>query len=198
MQRPFHTWKLALSLLCLLVPTPLLAQTDWGNITGVVTDPSGAVLSGAEITILAVATNTAKTTTSSSSGQYNVPLAPGAYQVQVSLAGFKKFLANNVVVTAATAVRLDIQMEVGGLTEVVSITPDAARLQTENAKISTSVQNRLVDELPLVVGGALRSPFDLVSITAESKGRGTQLSLGGGQAAAWDATLDGISVTTNR
>jgi hypothetical protein len=198
MQRSLRTRKLVLLLVCLLIPSPLLAQSDWGNITGVVTDASGAVVAGAAVTIMSTATNTAKTTISSSSGQYNLPLAPGAYQVQVSLSGFKKYLATNVVVTAATAVRLDIRLEVGGVTEVVTVTPDAAHLQTENAKISTSVQNRLVDELPLVVGGALRSPFDLVSITPESKGRGNALSLGGGQAAAWDATLDGVSVTTNR
>jgi outer membrane receptor protein involved in Fe transport len=198
MQRTSHRRQLAFVLFCLLVPFPLFAQTDWGNITGVVTDPSGAIIAGAEITILATATNTAKTTTSSSSGQYNIPLAPGVYQVQVNSTGFKKYVANNVVVTAATAIRLDIKLELGGLTEVVSVTPDVARLQTENAKISTSVENRLVDELPLVVGGALRSPFDLVTITAESKGRGNTLMLGGGQAAAWNATLDGVSVTTNR
>src|SRR5262249_909663 len=149
-------------------------------------------------TITASATNTGKTTTSNSSGQYNVPLAPGAYQVQVTHAGFKKYQAMNVIVTAATAVRLGIRLEVGGLTEGGSITPGAAGVQTENAKISTAVENRLVDELPLVGGGALRSPFDLVTITAESKGRGNALVLGGGQAAAWNATLDGVSVTTNR
>src|SRR5262245_26151387 len=198
MRKSSRLQKLAFVFICLLLPGAIFAQSDWGNITGVVTDPSGSVLAGAEITIVAVATNTSKTTTSSSSGQYNVPLAPGAYQVQVSMSGFKKYVANNLVVTASTALRLDIKLEVGGLTEVVSITPDAARLQTENAKISTSVENRLVDELPLVVGGAMRSPFDLVTITAESKGRGNSLSLGGGQAAAWNATLDGISVNTNR
>jgi len=153
---------------------------------------------GAEVAITAIATNATKTTISGEGGQYNIPLAPGAYRIQVSLRGFKKYLADNVVVTASTSVRLDIKLELGELSEIVSVTPDLARLQTENAKISTSVQNRLVDELPLVVGGALRSPFDLVGITAESKGRGNALSLGGGQAAAWDATLDGISVTTNR
>ncbi|MBI3681716.1 MAG: TonB-dependent receptor [Acidobacteria bacterium] len=64
--------------------------------------------------------------------------------------------------------------------------------------MTTAVQNRLVDELPLVVGGALRSPFDLVSITPEARGGGSQLALGGGQARAWEATLDGVSVATNR
>src|SRR5262245_34419325 len=198
MQRRSQLQKLAIAFVCLLAPIPLFAQTEWGNITGVVTDPSGAVIAGAEIAIVATATNTAKTTISGTGGQYNIPVAPGAYQVQVSLPGFKKYLADNVVVTAATTVRLDIKLEVGALTEVVSVTPDLARLQTENAKITTAVQNRLVDELPLVVGGALRSPFDLVTITAESKGRNNTLSLGGGQAAAWNATLDGLSVTTNR
>src|SRR5262245_47928063 len=198
MQRMSRIQILAIAIVCLLAPIPALAQTEWGNITGVVTDPSGAVVAGAEITILATATNVAKTTISETGGQYNVPLAPGIYQIQVSLPGFKKYQAGNVVVTAATTVRLDIKLEVGAISEVVSVTPDLARLQTENAKITTAVQNRLVDELPLVVGGALRSPFDLVSITPEARGARDQLALGGGQTRAWEATLDGISVATNR
>src|SRR5581483_7367014 len=60
------------------------------------------------------------------------------------------------------------------------------------------VQNKLVDELPLVVGGALRSPFDLVSTVPEAKGSGSAISLGGGEAGSWGATLDGLSVNTNR
>jgi hypothetical protein len=182
----------------LAAPLSLRGQSEWGNITGVVADPTHAMIPGAEITIVATATNVTKTTVSGAGGEYNVPVPPGRYQVQVSLPGFKKYVADNVVVTAATTVRLDIKLELGQLSDVVEVSPDLARLQTENAKISTAVQNRLVDELPLVVGGALRSPFDLVTITAESKGRTNALSLGGGQAAAWDATLDGISVTTNR
>jgi hypothetical protein len=182
----------------LLIPVSLLGQSERGNITGVVTDPTRAVIPGAEITVVAITTNLTQATISGSGGEYNVPVAPGTYQVQVSLPGFKKYIADKVVVTAATTVRLDIKLELGQLSDVIEVSPDLAQLQTENAKISTAVQNRLVDELPLVVGGALRSPFDLVRITAESKGSGNAISLGGGQAAAWDATLDGISVTTNR
>jgi hypothetical protein len=133
MQRSSHLWKLASLLFCLLVPSSLFAQSEWGNITGVVTDPSGAVSAGAEITIVAIATNATKTTVSGAGGEYNIPLAPGAYRVEVSLPGFKKYLANNVVVAAATTVRLDIKLELGQVSEVVSVTPDAARLQTENA-----------------------------------------------------------------
>src|SRR5206468_5249784 len=111
------------------------------------------------------------------------------YQAQVSLPGFKKYVGENVVVTAATTGRLAIKLELGQLSDVVEVSPDLARLQTENANSSTAVQNRLVDELPLVVGNAMRSPFDLVGITAESKGRTNALALGGGQAAAWDPRL---------
>jgi hypothetical protein len=71
-------------------------------------------------------------------------------------------------------------------------------MQTEDARVSNAVQNRLVDELPLVVVGALRSPFDFVSTVPEAKGSGNALSLGGGPAASWSATLDGLSVNTNR
>ena len=56
----------------------------------------------------------------------------------------------------------------------------------------------MVDELPLVVGGAMRSPFNLVAVAPEARGDGQRLSIGGGQAAQWDATLDGHSVGTNR
>jgi hypothetical protein len=188
----------SVALLAGLLPLSLQAQSELGNITGLVSDPSGGVLAAAEVTVTNIATNIKKTTNTTSGGEFNVPVAPGTYQVQVTMPGFKRHMRENVVVTAATTVRLDATLEVGEVTESIEVSTDVAQVQTENAKISTSVQNRLVDELPLVVGGALRSPFDLVRITAESRGTGSDLALGGGQSRSWDATLDGVSVTTNR
>src|SRR5205807_4794274 len=78
--------------------------------------------------------------------------------------------------------------------EVQALKP---QIQTEDAKITTGVANKLIDELPLVVGGAMRSPFDLVATVPEAR-NGTNLALGGGQGGAFAATFDGVSVNTNR
>ena len=78
------------------------------------------------------------------------------------------------------------------------VVAENAVVSTEDAKVATTVSNRLIDELPLVVGGAMRSPFDLLSTVPEARGSGSSTSLGGGQGGSFGATLDGISVNTNR
>jgi hypothetical protein len=152
-------------LLAGFLPLSLQAQSELGNITGLVSDRSGGVLAAAEVVVTNIATNIKKTTSTTAGGEYNVPVVPGTYQLQITMPGFKRHVRENVVVTAATTIRLDATLEVGEVTESIEVSTDVAQVQTENAKISTSVQNRLVDELPLVVSGALRSPFDLVRIT---------------------------------
>src|SRR4029079_16805825 len=71
-------------------------------------------------------------------------------------------------------------------------------MQPQDAKVTTNISNELIGQLPLVVGGAMRSVFDLVSTIPEAKGTGANVVLGGGQGGAFGATLDGISVNTNR
>ena len=116
----------------------------------------------------------------------------------VVVPGFKTFTEDNITLTAGLTVRSDASLQIGNIVDTVEVKAQAIQMQTEDAKIFTAVQNRLVDELPLAVGGALRSPFDLVTTVPEAKGSGNALSLGGGQAASWSATLDGLSVNTNR
>ncbi len=177
----------------------VFAQSERGNLTGSITDPSGAAVAAAQVTVVNRDTNAQARAAVTAGGEYNVPnLLPGTYRVEVSAPGFKQFIQANVVVSASATVRVDIQLVLGQITEQVEVSAAGALIQTDNAKVSTSVQNKLVDELPLVVAGAMRSPFNLVSVAAEARGSGTRLSLGGGQAAAWNATLDGHSVATNR
>jgi len=186
-------------LLASLLCSTLAAQSERGNITGIVTDPSGAAIAGAELAVVNRDTNVANKTVSSTSGEFNIPnLLPGAYRLEIVSGGFKKFVQPNLVLNASATVRVDAQMQLGQVAEQVEVSAQAVSIQTDNAKVTTQVENRLVDELPLVVGGAMRSPFNLVQVAAEARGDGQRLSIGGGQAAAWDATLDGHSVGTNR
>jgi len=187
-----------LALLCLGL-SALYAQSERGNITGIVTDPTGATVAGAQLTLIHRNTNTTTRAVSTGSGEYNLPsLQPGAYKIEISSSGFKRFVQQNLTVSAGSTVRVDATLQLGQVSDSIEITAAAATIQTENAKVTTLVENKLVDELPLVVAGSMRSPFNLVAVAAEAKGGGQSLSLGGGQAAQWDATLDGYSVGTNR
>ncbi|MCU1328223.1 MAG: hypothetical protein JWN34_3593, partial [Bryobacterales bacterium] len=175
------------------------AQSERGNIVGLLTDPSGAAVAGAEVSLVQTSTNAVTRVTTSSNGDFNgANLLPGVYRLEVSAAGFKKLVQQNITLSAGGTVRVDATLTIGQVSESVEVTAAAATIQTENAKTATVVQNKMVDELPLVVGGAMRSPFNLVAVAAEARGDGQRLSVGGGQAAQWDATLDGHSVGTNR
>ena len=183
----------------LLVTAGLFAQSERGSITGLVTDSTGAAIPAATVTITNRDTNVVNKTMSTAAGDYSVPnLSPGTYRVEVTNTGFKRFLQQNAVVTASSTVRVDAVMQLGQVTDQVEVTAAATAIQTDSSRVSTSVQNKLVDELPLVVGGAMRSPFNLVAVAAEARGSGQSLAIGGGQVAQWDATLDGHSVGTNR
>lgn len=186
------------ALLCLGAAT-LLAQSERGNITGVVTDQSGAAVPGAQLTLTQRDTNTITKAVASATGEYNLGnLLPGGYRLEVTANGFKRFLQQNITLSAGSTLRIDTALQLGQVSESIEVTAAASTIQTENAKVTTVVENKLVDELPLVVAGSMRSPFNLVAVAAEAKGDGQRLALGGGQVAAWDATLDGYSVGTNR
>ena len=123
----------------------------------------------------------------------------GVYSVRVEREGFKPALLNNVNVNAGLNARGDVTLEVGASQQVVEVQAQAAALQTEDAKAATTITNKLVDELPLVVGGALRSPFDLATLTPEAKNFGdNNFALGGGQSASYGTNLDGVSANTTR
>jgi len=177
------------------------AQSERGNITGVVTDASNSVVPKAPVKVINQGTNAASSVAASSTGEYNVPnLVPGTYRVEVTAPGFQTVVIDGIMLTAGATARADVRLQVGGVTQTVEVQAQNAQLQTEDAKISTAVSNTLVDQLPLVVGGAMRSAFDLVSTVTDAKGGagGSNLVLGGGQGGAFGTTFDGVSVNTNR
>ena len=192
---------LSLFVFCgLFALVPSYGQSERGTISGTVQDASGALVPGAKVTVTNPATNTNSTTVSTEAGTYAVPnLTVGQYSVRVDKEGFKPSVRSGITLNAASNARVDINLEIGTAQQSVEITADAQQLMTESAKSSTTINNKLVDELPLVVGGAMRSPFDLANLTPEVKNYGdNNFQIGGGQAASYGITLDAVSASTTR
>ncbi len=187
-------------LLC-LPGAVLFGQSERGTISGTVTDSTGAAVPQAKVTVTNVATNVALSTLSNPSGDYTLPNLPaGRYNARFEKEGFATAARNGITLDAAATVRADASLSVGSTKQTVEVMATAAQLQVSDAKTSATVTNQMVDQLPLVVAGTLRSPFDLASITPESKNLGGDngFMLGGGQAASYGTTLDGVSTNTSR
>ncbi|MGO9261852.1 MAG: TonB-dependent receptor domain-containing protein [Bryobacteraceae bacterium] len=189
---------LSLILLMAASATQLLAQGDRGVITGTVTDPSGAVVPGAQITATQSSTNVSYRVKTSSAGDYTVPALPiGNYQLRVEVQGFKTHLTDNVVVSPGSEVRVDVKLDVGTSQQSVEVTANAQVLQTENARVATMVNSTLVDALPVEVNGTSRSPFDLAASAAGEVNAAGTFRIGGGNDTV-GVTLDGSSLAGDK
>src|SRR4029450_13352277 len=104
----------------------------------------------------------------------------------------------NIEVPSGATVRVDGTLAVGGLQDAVTVSADSKQIQTDSVKVSTAISSKFIQDLPLVVGGALRSPLDLSLIAPEAKsgtsgdgGRGN-IVIGGGQGGGWGLAGGGI------
>jgi hypothetical protein len=199
--------------LTLLLTAFVSGQSDRGTITGTVTDSSGAAVPGANVTVTNLATNANSTAVTTGDGVYSiVALQPGSYRVRIEKSGFKRAEIGQVAVVVGNTTSANVVLEIGQVSETVEIAAAAGgQVQTENAKITSQVSNKQIDQLPLVVAGTMRSPFDLTLLTPESKPLGlggdagvqgpgytSNFSIGGGQGGTWGITLDGASSGTSR
>ncbi len=137
-------------LLLFTIVLPLSAQTPSGEISGVVTDQTEAIVAGVRITLTNTATNAVREVQTNESGLYSFPaLPPGVYTLKAEKAGFRAVERKNIEVLVGSANRIDIALQVGELANVVEITGGAPVLQSENASIGTVIENRSIVELPL-------------------------------------------------
>ena len=198
---------------CLLAwfAASLQGQTSSTGVLGTVTDAAGAVVPGASVTLLRVATGEVRRTVTTSSGDFTFSLIePGEYSVKVESQGFKTAETRGVGVEYQQRARVDVRLEVGGTTEIVEVRASAVQLQTDDAGIGGLIENRRIVELPLngrnIAGLAvlipgvqygLRSGFDgtdgypipgaLVAISANGQREVNQ-----------QVTLDGVVATEAR
>ncbi len=138
------------------------AQVQNGQFTGTVTDPTGAAIANAKITVTNPATDLNLTTTTNSSGNYNVKEVPiGTYKLTVEAPGFKTVSNAGVTANAGTIAHVDFKMLIGKASEVIEVTGEAAAVNTEDSKLATTVSSTQINNLPL--NG--RNVFDLMQLS---------------------------------
>src|SRR5688572_19486831 len=146
--------RLVLGVAFVLAAQPAPAQVLYGSLIGDVADASGAVVPGATVTVTNRDTGLQRETTTDGSGAYNFrDLQPGIYELKVALTGFKSYSRAGLAVTLNTIARADVQMEVGGQTETVTVTGEKPLLQTERADVSTQLDAAQVTNLPISGNG---------------------------------------------
>src|SRR5437016_682288 len=147
--------------LFLLITGVALAQTGTSRITGTVTDVSGALVPGATVTARNEATGVTYTQTTTEAGLYGFPSLPvGSYTVSVALQGFKTTNKTGNILEINTPLVINVSLEVGGITESVSVAAETEVLQTTNASIGNVVERQAIVELPL--NG--RNPLALITL----------------------------------
>jgi hypothetical protein len=135
---------------CLVIAPYASAQAVYGSVFGTVTDPSGAAVPGAKVTVTSQKQGTSETVTANETGNYNVyHLIPGLYDVSFEAQGFKKSERKGVTVSADVATRLDSPLQLGGATETVEVTGEAPQLKTDRADVATLFSEKQVAELPI-------------------------------------------------
>ena len=160
---------IVLATVALAVAVPCFAQSERGSITGVVQDTTKAGIPGVSVKVINTATNATTDVVSAESGTYSAAnLPPGTYRIEASLTGFQSAHVDGIRLTAGATARIDVTLNLGAISESVTVVARNALVQTEDAKISTNMSNESIDQLPLVVGGAMRSVFDLVATVPEA------------------------------
>ena len=204
-------WK---NLVCffLIATACLFAQNDRGTITGTVLDQQGAVVPNASIVARNAESHVEYRTVATGTGNYTIPALPaGPYSVNIESPGFKRFIQNGIVVQVAQTARIDVSLQIGSISESITITAEAPLLKTENAEQSTVVTTERINQLPLNFGGgggnvgAIRSPYNFNILSPGVGGTGfstttnpssTTANVNGMQASTFRVQVDGQDATS--
>lgn len=196
--------RLLASLLCvLLIANLTFGQAFTGSISGVVTDPSGAVLVDANITVTDVAKNANFRTSTNESGIYLVgQLPPGTYRITAEKAGFRRHVVDALPLSTQQKASVNLAMELGSVTENVQVTAEAQLVESESSTLGAVVENKRIVDLPL--NG--RNIFNLAALVpgvfmvrqltgiADSF-TANRFIVNGGQESTSDIMLDGVTAT---
>ena len=197
---------LALTCVCVLLLSGVaIGQTFYGAVVGTVQDSTGAVIPGASVTIINLATGAQLTQETGDAGLYRfVALNPGQYRLEATSAGFKQFVQEPIAVEVEANVRIDPIMEIGEVTEVVEVTAETPLLQSQTSSLGQVVEARKVTEAPLngrnvlnlvaLVPGVVPQGQSMQSPTGVNIFAWGNYQIGGGQSNQSATTIDGAPV----
>ena len=179
-----------------LLPLSLRAQSPNASLTGRVIDPSKARIVGASVAAIHVDTNIRDEATTNSAGEYYMPsLLPGVYRVEVERPGFKKLIKPDVILHVQDSLHIDFEMTVGSASESITVEGGAPLLNTESAAVSTLIENRFVENMPLN-GRSFSSLIELtpgVVLTQSTFYDQGQFAINGQRPDSNYFTVDGVS-----
>ncbi len=181
-------------LLGLLTYSPKLNAQALSGMTGTVIDASGGVVPNAKITITNDATNVSKTAETTSAGTYTVTdLLPGTYTVKAEASGFNASVHNGVGVETAHTATVDIQLQTGNTTQTVQVTESAIALDTTQPDLNTTIENKVVQELPnQISGGRGRQIDQFVFLAPGVTGSGFSKRINGGVDFESEVVFNGV------
>jgi hypothetical protein len=184
----------------ILSTAPAGAQSTFGSIVGVVRDPAQLVVLGATVTLRSLDDNNARTVKVGSDGAFEfVNLKPGAYSLTAKAQGFADFLVSAAQLEARQTLRIDVALAVKSETVTIEVNEAATAINTENAVLANSMDNKDINQLPLNSRAVSTSPLAALGLSSnvqqDSQGN---LALGGANASMVGYSVDGISTANVR
>ena len=212
----FGSWPVQFFLVLWIVALASVAsgQTGLGRVSGRVTDPSGAVVPGVTVTATNTATGIQTKSVTNSSGYYELlQMQPGSYTVEADSPNFKKLIQSGLTVQVEDRIGLDLQLQVGSVSETVSVVSEAPLLRTEDVQTGEVINYQMIQTLPQLN----RDPLALLTLSGNVQGNGQRAGtsftvsssgsvneqtsdtrVNGGRSSGIDYLVDGISVVTGQ
>lgn len=185
-----------LSVGVLLFATVMFAQTESATLSGTVLDRTGAVIPGAQVQATNSDTNVTAATVTNHDGIYVIPaLKPGRYRVSVTKQGFKQVFVTDVILNVQDTISRNFNLDPGAVSESITVTSNAAELNTTDATVSTVVDRQFVENMPLN-GRTFQSLIALspgVTLVKSTEGNSGQFSVNGQRTNANYFSIDGVS-----
>jgi len=184
------------------------AQSYQGGVRGAVSDTAGAIIPGVEVALINEGTNVSRETVTNETGQYVfASVSPGTYKLRASLAGFKTYERSGLTIGTQQFVTLDIRLEIGVISDEVSVIADSPLIETSSANTATALPQQILSTLPNTGRNAFMMALTVPTVVhvgdpfyvrQQDQTNATRMSLGGGPIRGNNYLIDGVPVTDLR